>query len=100
MPARLEHPALSAARELDLAPEEGARVEPLKERPHASVYRLVGAGRAVPSLIAKHCSSETAEAERRVYDELLPELGLAALRSWGVLREPDGMSWLFVEDAG
>ena len=95
-----EHPALAAARELGLAPDHATRVEPLKERPRASVYRLVGAGPAGTNLIAKHCSAETARTECRVYDELLPRLRLASLRSWGVLERHDGTSWLFLEDAG
>jgi hypothetical protein len=80
------------------------QVELLKGRPNrpdkgkSLVYRLAGPGWAV---VAKRCSTETASFERRLYQEILPEFGIARLRFHGFLTEPDGLrSWLFIDDAG
>ncbi len=83
------------------APHE---VELLKGRPNrpdkgkSLVFRLAGPGWAV---VAKRCSTETACFERRLYEEILPEFGIAGLRFHGLLTEPPGgRSWLFIDDAG
>jgi hypothetical protein len=65
------------------------------------VYRLQGAGEAGSPIIAKRASRRSVEAEQRVYEEILPSLPIASLRSYGVVDEPDtDFAWLFLEDAG
>jgi hypothetical protein len=63
------------------------------------LLRFVGAGRGGGSVVAKLCRSETGRLERRIYEDLLPRLPIAAPRFYGSTEEPEGV-WLFLEDLG
>src|SRR5690242_11034040 len=95
------HPAVRALRRL--SPRRGlpTRIEVLKNRSSASVYRLVGAGPDGAPLIAKRCSTATGSVERLFHEVLMPRLPLPSIRWEGVARDPEGAScWVFMEDAG
>jgi hypothetical protein len=63
------------------------------------IFRLVfPQAEEAASVVAKHVSSETALAESSAY-ELLHELSVPSLRFYGCVRDGDGHSWLFLEDA-
>jgi hypothetical protein len=67
----------------------------------SSVYRLAGVGPAGTSVIAKQGPRRDLVAECTVYEAVLPELGVPALRCHGLLADDgEGLSWLFLEDAG
>jgi hypothetical protein len=103
---QLEHPAVSAWRELRpegithqrldvLKVEEGAKEESRK----TTVYRLVRVGRAGSAVIAKRCRQSTARIERTIYEEILPNLPLPMLHYYGYVEEPNrAFCWLFLED--
>ena len=89
-----EHPAALAWRTVSGTGNQPDRIIPLKSKSKTSAYRLVGCG-----VDGKQTRLETAQVERTVYEELLPQLPLRALRFHGFLAEED-MAWLFLEDTG
>ena len=98
----LEHPAVSAWRELrpeGVAPE---RLDVLQdESRQTAVYRLIRVGKADPAVIAKRCRQRTALIERTIYEEILPNLPFPMLHYYGFVEEPNGeFCWLFLEDVG
>jgi hypothetical protein len=96
-----EHAAITAWRALDLGAFVCQRVEVLKQRTRASTYRLTGTGLPDGSLIAKRCRRSTGIVERLVYQTVLPNLAVPALRCYGFVDDVDGEAcWLFLEDAG
>ena len=97
---QIEHPAISAWRELRPEQVEPERLDMLKaENPTTTIYRLVGVGQADSSVIAKRCRQSTARIERTIYEELLPNLPLPMLHYYGSVEEPDAeFCWLFIED--
>lgn len=121
---QLEHPAVSAWRELrpeGLAPQRldvmkvegpggvGVRAKAKDESRETTVYRLVRVGkvedprseadRAASAVIAKRCRQSTALIERTIYEEILPNLPLPMLHYYGSVEEPTGgFYWLFLED--
>lgn len=98
-PCRTDHPAVLAWR-LGPALGQPSKVEPLKETPERSVYKLCGVGAPGGEIIAKRSPSGTLDVEKLVYDEILPELGLPSLRCYGLLPSSgSGDDWLFVEAA-
>jgi hypothetical protein len=97
----LEHPAVTAWRQL--YPETAApdAVEALKEKNKSASYRLAGVGPEHSAVIAKRCLIETARVERIIYEQVLPSLPMPALRYYGCLEERDSrFLWLFLQDAG
>ncbi len=101
LPANLlEHRAVQAWRQFGNQYAELHSIQILKHHPKTAVYRLTGPSSVAPTLIAKRCYTRTAEVEQLVYQRLLPQLALPALRCYGFIREPAGdYSWLFLEDA-
>lgn len=96
-----DHPAVKAWRAL--RPESGlpARVENLKEKGKSRVYRLIGGDLDGRPVIAKQCSRQTGQLERRIYQEILPELPILALEYHGLVENPEGdYCWGFMQDAG
>jgi phosphotransferase family enzyme len=96
------HPAVGAWRKVangTIAPEN---IEILQERPgKAEIYRLPGVGPGGAAVVAKRCSVESGRTERLIYQEILPNLPLSALKYHGFVTEEEGRScWLFLEDAG
>jgi len=76
------------------------RIETLKPAHRKSaVLRLVGAGPAGESVVAKRAATASIEVEARVYRDVLPHLPVSATRLLGAAAEGD-RSWLFLEDAG
>jgi hypothetical protein len=65
----------------------------------SGAYRLEGIDQRV---IAKRCQRDTALVEQRVYERVLPEIGLSGLAFYGGFDDPvdPGYRWLLVEDAG
>jgi hypothetical protein len=86
----------------------------LKDRGHSNVYRLEGAGPEGTSVVAKHCSYSSAQIETAIYRDILPGIGVPALRFHGRVEDEtagdreagnrDGrysrLCWMFIEDAG
>ncbi len=95
----LEHPAAIAWRKV--APDHGApdRITKLKETRRSRVYRLHGAGPRGAPVIAKLCTSAGVAIERAIYEDVLPNLPVTALRFYGLLEDSEG-HWLFLEDSG
>ncbi len=96
----LEHQAARAWGQLGNQYAELDSIEILKHHRKTAVYRLAGPGSVAATVIAKRCYTRTAEVEQIVYQQLLPRVGLPALRCYGFIKEPAGdYSWLFLEDA-
>lgn len=101
-----EHPAIVAWKEVTPGGEDVSHVEVLEEGrgnkrlTKPAVYRLLF-GDQREAVIAKKCRTVTAQKERLLYDDLLPQLPLCSLRCFGTLERGEGrFSWLFMEDAG
>jgi hypothetical protein len=96
----LEHPAISAWRELQPERVEPERLEILKtENQATTIYRLTRVGQPDSTVIAKRCRQSTARIERAIYEEILPNLPLPMLHYYGFVEEPDAeFCWLFIED--
>jgi hypothetical protein len=77
-----------------------ARVEPVRLRNKSAVYRLLEAGPASTTVIAKRGGAETLRNEWTIYALVLPRLPLTRARAYGFLEQGDGSAWLFLEDAG
>jgi hypothetical protein len=101
-PASLaDHQAVQAWRQLRLPQAEPERIELLSRKHKSAVYRLRGAGSDCETVVAKRCRAATAGLERLIYEDLLPSVGVAALRCIGWVPESAGeFCWLFLEDAG
>ncbi len=97
----LAHAAVQAWNQLGGECAELDSIQILKRHPKTAVYRLAGLSSAgSSSVIAKRCYTPTAKVEQVIYQQLLPRLGLPALRCYGFITEPaGGYSWLFLEDA-
>jgi hypothetical protein len=81
------------------------RIEVLRERtPTAAVYRLIGAGPQGASVIAKRYPPGQGDAERLVYEHVLPHLSSTTPRCYGVRVEAgqgdEVTRWIFLEDVG
>jgi hypothetical protein len=73
----------------------------LKRAPGSVVHRLAAMGPGGSDVIAKWTHRATAELEHSLYRNLLPDLGVATVRSYGVaLDDDEATAWLFLEDAG
>ena len=95
----VDHPVVGAWR--TIAPRRRVgRVERLRARPKAEVYRLqLANGRR--SVIAKRGRSEALLVERTIYESVLPRLPSPALGYLGFVDDDNtGFSWLFIEDGG
>jgi hypothetical protein len=97
---QIEHPAVSAWRELRPERVDPARLDVLSEENRkTAVYRLARAGRRGSSVIAKRCRQSAALIERTIYEEILPSLPFPMLHYYGRVEEPNGeFWWLFLED--
>lgn len=101
------HAAVQAWSALQPARDGPRRVEVLKARWPAPatmgriVCRLVDVGRPGSTVIGKRCRPSEGAVERVVYEDILPQLPIPALRCHGLVEEEDGeFCWLFLEDAG
>ena len=74
-------------------------VECLKWEKKSWVYRLTGAGPDGGNVIAKRCRTATADLERTIHEEILPQLPVTHLAFYGSVEE-EAFTWLFLEDAG
>lgn len=104
----LEHPAVAAWLALDsthrrpdsvfaLFDAISSRKKP-KVKKKSAVYRLVSAASAGSDIVAKRCSSATAQLERVIYEEVLAELPVSSLKYFGSVDTSDGF-WLFLDYA-
>jgi hypothetical protein len=97
----LGHPAVKAWAELCPERVEPGRIEILKEKANGAVYRLAGVGPGNSAVIAKRCRRERAVIERPVYEEVLSQLPVPAVRYYGCVEEADDRFWwLLLEDVG
>ena len=95
-----EHPAVRAWHQVQSDHSRPECIEVLKRKRKVAVYRLCGIGSDDTAVIATRCREATANLERLIYEELLPNFPVPALRCYGFLKEPDaGFCWLFLEDA-
>jgi ATP-binding cassette subfamily B protein len=96
----LDHPVVKAWEELAPARARIDRVDRLRAKEKAEIYRL-GLANGATSVIAKRAHREALLVERTIYESVLPRLPLPALRYFGFVVEQDGeFAWLFIEDAG
>jgi len=97
------HPAATAWRKFAAQTSRNlpARIELIQERPSKpAIYRIVGAGPEGGDIIAKRCGRGTATTERVIYEEILPQMPISAIRCYGSAPDEDErFSWLFLEDA-
>ena len=94
------HPAVRAWLATEPHARLPERIEVLKREVKSTVYRLVGAGPAGGTVIAKRCAPDTARLERTVYRDILPRLAITRLQYFGCLDDESGACWLFLQDAG
>ena len=96
----LTHPVVGAWRTIAPAGSRVDRVDRLRARNKAQVYRLA-LGYGTTSVIAKYARSEALLLERTLYESVLPRLPTPALRYFGFAADDDEQfAWLFIEDAG
>jgi hypothetical protein len=95
-------PAVQAWAGMWAAQDTPERVEVLRRLASSEVYRLVGAGPAGRSVIAKRSPAVKAAVELLVYERLLPNLPVTTPRYYGShpTDGPDGDRWIFLEDVG
>lgn len=76
------------------------KIETLKETSKSAVYRLAGIGPKDSPVIAKRCEIESGLIECRIYEDVLPLLGIHSLRYYGSIPEDCGpFRWIFLEDS-
>jgi hypothetical protein len=74
---------------------------PRKRKHKSCTFRLDEIGPRGSSIVAKLCLRETAELERLIYENILPNLPIPRLEYYGTIGSEDPeMDWIFVEDAG
>jgi ATP-binding cassette subfamily B protein len=96
----VHHPAVRAWRTVAPKRSRVDRVERLRAKRKAEVYRLTLASGA-RSVIAKRGRTRELLVERTIFESVLPRLPSPALRYFGFVGDEDEeFSWLFVEDAG
>ena len=99
----LNHPVLAAWNRLQSTPAEISTLEVWRESPRhhpASVYLLEFKSGGPGSVFAKRCERASGQVERFCYEEVVPRLALSSPAYFGSTDEPDGTSWLFLEDVG
>ena len=97
-----KHPATQAWLKLHPQMSLPLRIVELKPTHRKSaVYRLDGAGPEKSAVIAKRCLNKTAMIERKIYEQILPNVPVSTLKYYGTLEELySDYSWIFLEDAG
>jgi hypothetical protein len=96
----VDHPVVMAWRGLGPPRTPIDRVDRLRKKKKAQIYRL-GFVNTATSVIAKRGWAEQLLVERTIYESVLPRLALPTLRYYGfVTDEDDEFAWLFIEDAG
>jgi ATP-binding cassette, subfamily B, bacterial len=95
----VEHPVVAAWKAVAPAGNRVERVDRLRAKDKAQVYRLALADGAT-KVIAKHARSEALLVERTLYADVLPRLPTPALRYFGFVADDEQFAWLFIEDAG
>ncbi len=94
-----DHPAARAWNALGGAVP--AKVELWRRaRSKPGIYRLVFANPRRPAVFAKQSQTAALALERMVYEEILSHLPLTAPRYLGSCLDPDGFTWLFLENVG
>src|SRR5438105_1596363 len=98
----MEHPAAAAWRKCSKPSGELERIDLMQQRTgKPTIYRMIGADPRGGDIIAKRCGTGTANTERFVYDEILPQIPARAIRCYGSAPDDDERYWwLFLEDAG
>ncbi|HET7249389.1 MAG TPA: phosphotransferase [Gemmatimonadales bacterium] len=96
------HPALLAWRIFRSCEEPVQRIEVLRQHGVNAVFRLVGVPAAADTVIAKRMPRAKAQAERTMYERVLPHVPVAVPRYYGALAgdAPASETWLFLEDVG
>lgn len=99
------HPAVQAWGGMWAAQDMPERVEVLRRLKTSEVYRLVRAGPAGRSVIAKRAPAVKASIEVMVYERVLPHLPVTTPRYYGTRPTDtghgrDGDRWIFLEDVG
>lgn len=97
-----DHPAVQAWASMWASQELPQRVEVLRRLASSEVYRLIGAGPAGHSVIAKRAPAAKTAIELLVYERVLPYLPVTSPRYYGSRPTdgPDGDRWIFLEDVG
>ncbi len=96
-----EHPAFKAWTRLHSNESAPTRIEVLREeRRKTKVYRLFGRGTTREDIVAKRSYRRHIGMERKIYEDILPNLPVSSLRYYGTTDDDDPKyGWLFVEDA-
>jgi hypothetical protein len=96
----LEHPAVRAWARLRPESVEPSGIARLQKKRKGHVYLLQGVGPGGSDVIAKCSSRERIRTEQYIYEEVLLDLPLSAVRYYGVVDEGEaGRCWLFLEYA-
>ncbi|MEN8181696.1 MAG: aminoglycoside phosphotransferase family protein [Myxococcota bacterium] len=80
------------------APTAVERIGPRRSK-KSVLYRLHGAGEGGSPVVAKLCRGKHSHTEQRIYEDVLPQLGIPLPRYYGSVEEPEWL-WLFMEDGG
>ena len=102
-PSVQQHPALLAWNRLQATPAQLSTVEVWREFPGhhpASIYLLEFASGGPCPVFAKRCEAASGQVERFCYEQVVPRSALSSPAYFGSTAEPDGTSWLFLEDVG
>lgn len=94
------HPAVQAWSRLAPARTEPERLDILRERRSTGIYRLHGVGLAGTPVIAKRCRTSVAAVERRIYQDVLPQVPVSKPHFYGWSESDAEFGWLFLEDVG
>ncbi len=95
------HPATNAWLRVSGDGRMPERIECLKETNKSMVYRLKGAGPDGADVVAKRRRRDALQAERVIYEAVLPQLPVPSPVYYGLAEEIESdHGWLFLEDAG
>lgn len=98
-----DHFAVRAWRQIEptAIPERIEILQEWRDNAKAKIYRLPGVGPGGTAIVAKRCPVGRGRVERLIYETILPNLPVSALRCYGFIKDQDdGFCWLFLEDAG
>src|SRR5688572_27623870 len=93
------HPAAAAWREVAPTAPIPDRIEVLRQKKGAAVYRLVGAGPGGAPILARRSRLAKALVERTVYQRILSRLPITAPRYYAFRTASPGFAWVFLQEA-
>jgi hypothetical protein len=92
------HPAAAAWHEVAPTAPIPDRIEVLRQKKGAAVYRLVGAGPDGASILARRSRKTKALVERTVYQRIVSRLPITAPRYYAFRAADPGFAWVFLQE--